>query len=955
MRRIRNFILTVMFGVLLTGLLAGLSNYSLQAESPEAPPLQPAPVWKALLLVYRNINTTYLDENGITQQLTTSLSAQETASALRSFRQYPSIAHDFSNEEAIVEYDIIYIDRPINSLTSLGSSGYWVSPTDTAPELDQYAPDGTYDSILVHWAQCNPTFSQCIPSPGWGLGLVATSGANGATYATVANASDGAWNTPTVGEPWLHEWLHGVTPFYESMGYPMPEGGADGGGLHGYTWSPTTGWGDYYRDLMTGQVLDDGALTGITPSAWQEGTILQEEAPVYTDFFYENTLNNYQRVGNMSWDSTREAVKFTQSPPSQDNQLLAPLDISTSFTVKGRVHIPSSNLGPFDSIAIALSNGSVRFWGILAYGPNLVEKNHISILRNGFWGELYPLTLDSGWYTVKMQVDQSANLIRLKAWADGDDEPNWQTGRTLDNGWVATSVGFRHFGDATTWGDDLLVIGEGGGGVGSGNLYLPLISNSSGAPPATATPTVPPPATATPTGGCVPPNLRIRPATTLLPDMVNDESFDLESLLFNYGRHYPYASRAVTYINGTNGTWKEMNPAEYQWNYYDYPDNPPNHPFNRDCLIPYANGSHFTTARDADGHLLLDWNHDGEIDTNYGGFAFHEHSGKGESGQQQRTTFTHFWFDDNWLARYMNAAYGYPLPNGLSDYTDRTRWRLIGGDTQYWVLYPHDEDYVDQLVLNGLYYLAQGNINAALSKWDRIKTISNFYYNSSNQRYVYPNIDENYHYGLFQIFTSFLMDHPSVPSYKRHELMQHWVSIRSNIISYQEENSSGPIGWRTSNAPCTSNNCPLINTETVAANVLGLGSGAKFTFEAGLYPLSMTNNNYFLRPHNVLSAVVGASNPGHMTYGPGWQLPAGSYEVDFFLRSPAPTGNIATIDVYNGASSQILDSQVINTMASNNEWSRYTLNFSVSGANNIEYRVYWHGNSNLDVAAIRVR
>ena len=40
----------------------------------------------------------------------------------------------------------------------------------------------------------------------------------------------------------------------------MPDGDADGADRHGYVRSPKTGWTDYYRDLMTCNVNEDGRL-----------------------------------------------------------------------------------------------------------------------------------------------------------------------------------------------------------------------------------------------------------------------------------------------------------------------------------------------------------------------------------------------------------------------------------------------------------------------------------------------------------------------------------------------------------------------------------------------------------------------------------------------------------------------------------------------------------------------
>jgi hypothetical protein len=48
----------------------------------------------------------------------------------------------------------------------------------------------------------------------------------------------------------------------------MPKRDADGGELHGYVRSPTAGWIDYYRDLMSGNVLEGGKRLGIPADAW---------------------------------------------------------------------------------------------------------------------------------------------------------------------------------------------------------------------------------------------------------------------------------------------------------------------------------------------------------------------------------------------------------------------------------------------------------------------------------------------------------------------------------------------------------------------------------------------------------------------------------------------------------------------------------------------------------------
>ena len=51
----------------------------------------------------------------------------------------------------------------------------------------------------------------------------------------------------------------------------MPTPDVDGAEIHGYVRSQKGGWTDYYRDLMTGKVLENGKLVGIPRDAWRTG------------------------------------------------------------------------------------------------------------------------------------------------------------------------------------------------------------------------------------------------------------------------------------------------------------------------------------------------------------------------------------------------------------------------------------------------------------------------------------------------------------------------------------------------------------------------------------------------------------------------------------------------------------------------------------------------------------
>jgi hypothetical protein len=219
----------------------------------------------AILILYRRIE--FLAGS---QVFLHTLSDVEIGDAVASFRQFPLMVKELTHSSVDIESEIVPAERSLTTLTEMGPGQYWPSPDDTRLELDTFAPAGRYDSVFILWPQSDFTTGRSIPSGGWGLAIAADAWSNWATYATVANARRATWQVPKFGEVWLHEWLHGVCAFFANLGYPMPAGDADGGGRHGYKQSPESGWTDYYRDLMTANVLEDGRRVGIPLAAWSE-------------------------------------------------------------------------------------------------------------------------------------------------------------------------------------------------------------------------------------------------------------------------------------------------------------------------------------------------------------------------------------------------------------------------------------------------------------------------------------------------------------------------------------------------------------------------------------------------------------------------------------------------------------------------------------------------------------
>lgn len=225
--------------------------------------------WRCLLLVYARIDVRWPHRFLGSRRFAHELPLDEVEEAIASFRCFPALVEELTRGEAGIGYDIVHCDEALGSLTKVGEEGWWPSPQDTRPELERYVSPDKYDSVFVLWPQNDLQQGRSIPSWGWGLGMGAHESTMGATYATVANTESWIWQIPRPGEVWLHEWLHGVCAHFQKRGHRMPDGDADGGGRHGYVQSPVSGWTDFYRDLMNGEVLEDGVRTGIPLSAWR--------------------------------------------------------------------------------------------------------------------------------------------------------------------------------------------------------------------------------------------------------------------------------------------------------------------------------------------------------------------------------------------------------------------------------------------------------------------------------------------------------------------------------------------------------------------------------------------------------------------------------------------------------------------------------------------------------------
>ena len=105
------------------------------------------------MLVYRTADLTYSD-GGVSRAFASSITDSELQAAMNAVANMPPTVQAWSNGAAAVSYTVQQVPHPLTTVTAY-AGGYWVSPDNVHADIDAYAPDGTYDSVLVLWKSWN--------------------------------------------------------------------------------------------------------------------------------------------------------------------------------------------------------------------------------------------------------------------------------------------------------------------------------------------------------------------------------------------------------------------------------------------------------------------------------------------------------------------------------------------------------------------------------------------------------------------------------------------------------------------------------------------------------------------------------------------------------------------------------------------------------------------------------
>jgi hypothetical protein len=256
--------------------LVGVTGVTAPVPTPTPTPTPTAPTttaaaatWKGLVLIYRETDVTFTQANGSSYHLQATMTNTMYDLVKKTMGQAKNSVGTWSDGLAQMNLTFVDVPHPITSLAPLGS-GYWVGPQSVKPDLDRYAPTGTYDSIFVIWEPRDAAGVK-VPVGGWGLTLPNGTWSNGAGFSSIITPGQLWWwtNSAVPEEMFIHEWMHQVIFFHQKAG--RMELDLHAASKYGYVEVDGT-WKTWLRDVMRGRVNDNGTMLGVSRAIWAAGT-----------------------------------------------------------------------------------------------------------------------------------------------------------------------------------------------------------------------------------------------------------------------------------------------------------------------------------------------------------------------------------------------------------------------------------------------------------------------------------------------------------------------------------------------------------------------------------------------------------------------------------------------------------------------------------------------------------
>lgn len=244
---------------------SSVSLVSSDTSDSTAPALAPA-TWKAIVLVYRDTDVTFTRSDGSTYRLRAHMTDKMYNLSREVIDKFVNSSANWSGGFTGIDLTVVNVPRTLDRIEPLSGGKYWVAPKSVKPDMDKYAPAGSYDSVFVLW-EAKDSAGVRVPTGGWGLTVAPGAWANGAGFSSIHTPAEyWWWDVKYPQEVFVHEWMHQVLFFHENGGRLKLDLHATG--QYGYG-SVDGSYRAWLSDVMRGLVEDGGKLLGVNYEIWR--------------------------------------------------------------------------------------------------------------------------------------------------------------------------------------------------------------------------------------------------------------------------------------------------------------------------------------------------------------------------------------------------------------------------------------------------------------------------------------------------------------------------------------------------------------------------------------------------------------------------------------------------------------------------------------------------------------
>lgn len=202
-----------------------------------------------------------LDVNIEGNQYKLNTNSEDVENVRLNLARYREDCYNFSKNKMIVNYEIVEIDTPVNTISYSEEHGYYLSYRDVKDLVYEKAKQENYDHIFVvcRMESDDGTISVPIYDNWIGLGSMDMYGIGYSLIRINKNSNDYTYKFGITNqapeEVFLHEFLHTLERNHKEYGYEIPA-------LHdykkyGYTEVTVEGLNEWYKDYMSKNIYDE--------------------------------------------------------------------------------------------------------------------------------------------------------------------------------------------------------------------------------------------------------------------------------------------------------------------------------------------------------------------------------------------------------------------------------------------------------------------------------------------------------------------------------------------------------------------------------------------------------------------------------------------------------------------------------------------------------------------------